>query len=138
MRGGGGGAQRPCSGEARGGRSVASDADADLRAELMTRVAAGPCVRAAASSPVGGSHAAAEHAAHSMQVTTRPAAGALPCDGTVHVLMLHARQRAAWTTSTVCSPACIQQSAAGVVLTLMLTTTAPDAHWQVWCMHVGV
>ena len=55
VRGGSSGAQRPCSGEARGGRGVASGADADLRARLMKRAAADRCVGpAAASGPVGG------------------------------------------------------------------------------------
>ena len=54
MRRGGGGAQRPCSGEDRGRRGMASGADADLRAGLMMPAAAGCCIRDAASSPVRG------------------------------------------------------------------------------------
>jgi hypothetical protein len=53
--GGSSGAQRPRSGEARSGCSVASGADADLRAGLMKRAAAGLCYwAAAASGPVRG------------------------------------------------------------------------------------
>ena len=78
MRGGSSGAQRPCSGETRGGCGVASGADADLRAGLMKRPAAGFCIRAAASGLVGGSHAHSrcmckvQHAEHDMTTCRGP------------------------------------------------------------------